>query len=97
MQSRHPLWDAHEEEHDPEGERILDRGRLTISTSRLDAVPLGLAQMPEDTISPLVLSILITALFTALLLKALWIAAGLALLGLLAAAWWLSPSPEQLA
>ena len=97
VQSRHPLWDAHEEEHDPEGERILDRGRLTISTSRLDAVPLGLAQMPEDTISPLVLSILITALFTALLLKALWIAAGLALLGLLAAAWWLWPSPEQLA
>jgi cytochrome c oxidase subunit 1/cytochrome c oxidase subunit I+III len=97
VRSRHPLWDAHEEEHDPAGERILDRGRLTISTSRLDAVPLALAQMPQDTIAPLVLSILITAVFTALLLKALWIAAALALLGLLATAWWLWPSAEQVA
>jgi cytochrome c oxidase subunit 1/cytochrome c oxidase subunit I+III len=97
VRSRHPLWDAHQEEHDPAGERILDRGRLTISTSRLDAVPLALAQMPQDTIAPLVLSILITAVFTALLLKALWIAAALALLGLLATAWWLWPSAEQVA
>jgi cytochrome c oxidase subunit 1/cytochrome c oxidase subunit I+III len=92
--SRHPLWDAHEEEHDPGGERILDRGRLTISTSRLDAVPVGLAQMPEDTVAPLAMAVAITAVFTALLLEALWIAAGVALVGLLTAAWWLWPSPE---
>lgn len=95
--SRHPLWDEHEEEHDPSGERILDEQRLTITTSALDAVPVGLAKMPEDTISPLLVSLAVMAVFTALLLKAVWMAAAMALLMLLLIAAWLWPRQEQLA
>lgn len=91
VRSRHPLWDDHEEEHDPEDERVLDQGRLTIATSKLDAVPVALSQMPEDTAAPLWMAIAITALFTALLLKALWLAAGLAMVGIAIAAYWLWP------
>jgi len=29
--SRHPLWDEHEEEEDPNDERVLDGGRLTLN------------------------------------------------------------------
>ncbi len=95
--SRHPLWDEHEEERDPSGERILDQQRLTISTSWLDAVPLALAKMPEDTITPLLVSLAIMAVFTALLLKAVLIAGAMALLMLLLIAAWLWPRPEKVA
>jgi cytochrome c oxidase subunit I len=55
--SRHPLWDEHEEEEDPTGERILDQGRLTFSTSWLDGKPFAVSRMPEDTIKPLLAAI----------------------------------------
>jgi cytochrome c oxidase subunit 1/cytochrome c oxidase subunit I+III len=95
--SRHPLWGEHEEEHDPSGERILDQQRLTITTSALDAVPIGLAKMPEDTITPLAVSVAVMAVFTALLLKAVWVAAAMVLVMLLLIAAWLWPREEKLA
>ncbi len=50
--TRHPLWDEHDEEEDPEGERILDQGRCTFSTTWIDAKPFALARMPNDSILP---------------------------------------------
>lgn len=89
--SRHPLWDVHDEEYDPSGERILAGGRLTLATSWLDARPVGVAKMPEDTIMPLLLALALTGVFSALLLRALGIAAAFSALGLAFAAIWLWP------
>jgi cytochrome c oxidase subunit I len=93
--SRHPLWDEHEEERDPECERILDQGRLTVSTSPMEARPLALAKMPEDTIVPLLAALALTALFSAVLVKALWTAGAMALLTMILAGAWLWPETES--
>jgi cytochrome c oxidase subunit I+III len=93
--SRHPLWDEHHESDDPRDERLLDHSRLTFETSWLAAEPKGLAQMPEDTLAPLIMGLALTAVMVALLVKAVWLAAALALLGLVVAAWWLWPEPEK--
>ena len=95
--SRHPLWDAHDEERDPRGERVLDRGRLTLATTTLDAVPVAVARMPEDTIAPLLLALAITAVFSALLLGTLWLALGATILTALAGAAWLWPQAPKVA
>jgi heme/copper-type cytochrome/quinol oxidase subunit 1 len=94
VRSRHPLWDEHDEEHDPSGERILDQGRFTFATSWLDAELQAVSKMPEATIMPLLLSLALTALFTALLLKALWVALAATVLGLIIAGAWLWPEAE---
>jgi len=95
VRSRHPLWDEHDEYADPAGERILAEGRLTLATSWRDARPVAVAKMPEDTLMPLLLSLALTAVFTALLLKALWMAALFVMLGLLVTAGWLWPRAEK--
>jgi cytochrome c oxidase subunit I len=93
--TRHPLWDDHDEEEDPRGERILDQGRLTLSTSWLDARTVAYARMPEDTAVPLVLSLLLTGLFTAVLLRSLWAAGALALVCFATMGYWLWPKLEK--
>jgi heme/copper-type cytochrome/quinol oxidase subunit 1 len=93
--TRNPLWDNHEEEYDPDGERILDHERVTIATSWRDARPLGLSKMPEDTIAPLLLALALSGLFVAMLFKALMIAAVAALASLAALAFWLWPEQEK--
>jgi cytochrome c oxidase subunit I len=88
IESRHPLWDAHDEEHDPEGARILDQGRLTLSTTWLDARTVAVAQMPEDTIVPLVFALVMGGFFAALLLHALaWAAVAIGVQVILTAVW----------
>ncbi|WP_051241583.1 cytochrome c oxidase subunit I [Azohydromonas australica] len=93
--SRHPLWDAHEEEHDPGGERILSQGRLTLATSGLDARVRAISKMPEDTLMPLLAALALTALCFAVLVKAMWVALGAVLLTALVAAFWLWPEAEK--
>jgi cytochrome c oxidase subunit 1/cytochrome c oxidase subunit I+III len=93
--SRHPLWDDHDESHDPDGERALDHSRLTFATTWLAARPAALSQMVEETLAPLVLMLVIAAWFAAVLLKLLWIAGALTLIGLAVTAWWLWPKPEK--
>jgi cytochrome c oxidase subunit 1/cytochrome c oxidase subunit I+III len=86
--SRHPLWDEHEEEEDPDGARILDQGRLTLATSSLDAEPVALSKMPEDTITPLLMALAMTLFFTALLLRWIWVAGlAVALIAAVNAVW----------
>ncbi len=95
VRSRHPLWDDFDEEHDPEGERILDQGRLTIATTALDANPVAISQMPEDTITPLALALVMTLLFVALLLKWLWVALIAFAAIVVVTGVWLWPREEQ--
>jgi heme/copper-type cytochrome/quinol oxidase subunit 1 len=91
--SRNPLWDRHDEEGDPKQERVLDQGRLTLATDWRYATPQGVARMPEDTLAPLVLALLLTALFSAALLHAPGWVGGFLALTLLCIAYWLWPKP----
>jgi len=79
VRSRNPLWDDFDEEADPQGLRILDQGRLTLSTTPLDGIPRSLSRMPEDTILPLIEALAMAGVFTALTFKQLWVAMGCAL------------------
>lgn len=92
--SRHPLWDEHDEEDDPNGARILDQGRFTFSTTWLDGVPYALAQMPKDTIKPLLAALGISLLLGALVYQLLWVVLGAAIATLAATAIWLYPTSE---
>ena len=89
--SRNPLWDEHAEEGDPHGDRILDQGRLTLATQWRFATPQGVSRMPEDTMAPLILALLLTALFCAALLHAPAWVAGIFLLVLVCVGYWLWP------
>jgi cytochrome c oxidase subunit I len=93
--SRHPLWDQHDEEDDPSGERVLDASRLAMATTWLDAAPAGLSKMPEDTLAPLLAGVALAVIATALLFKLLWLAAAAVLATLVTAAYWLWPEPEK--
>ncbi len=93
--SRHPLWDEHEEEEDPNGERVLDQDRLTLSSSWLDAEVLALARMPNDTILPLLLAIGFMAIFVALTFQSMWVIVGALVYSFAIAAVWFWPKPEE--
>jgi cytochrome c oxidase subunit I len=92
--SRHPLWDEHDETHDPTGERILDQGRLTLATSALDAIPNAISRMPEDTIAPLLLAIAMFVFFIALVFQAMWLTLAGAVAIMLVSFYWLWPEAE---
>lgn len=88
VESRHPLWAERAPAEDPKNERILDWARLTFSTTWLDGKPVAVAKMPDDSLAPLVLAVLFTGFFSALLLRAILPAAVLlGVVGLGAAAW----------
>lgn len=96
--SRHPLWDEHDEEEDPEGVRILDQGRFTLSTSTLDGRTLAIAQMPEDTLMPFICSLAITLIFVAVILNWLWVALGAFVFTFFIVGVWMWPeTPKRLA
>ena len=84
----HPLWDEHDESYDPNDERVFDQERLTLTTHWRTTAPLSVAQAPEDTLTPLWATLGFTGIFAALLLKAEWIAIGVAVItGVIIAAW----------
>jgi cytochrome c oxidase subunit 1/cytochrome c oxidase subunit I+III len=91
VRSRNPLWDAHDEESDPRDERVLDQGRLTLTTHWRDATVQSVARMPEDTLMPLLLALGLTAVFCAVLVKAIAWAGVFAVLSMAVAAGWLWP------
>jgi cytochrome c oxidase subunit 1/cytochrome c oxidase subunit I+III len=93
--TRHPLWDDFDESHDPDHDRAFDQGRVTVVTSTLDGVPIAVAKMPEDTLTPFLMAVALTVLFAALLLKSMAVAAAATLLCLLVAAVWLWPEEER--
>lgn len=93
--SRHPLWDDFEEAEDPENERVLDGGRWTPTTSWLDAEPVGIATIPEESILPLWASLAVFAFFGAIVLQLIWIAGGMAMLTFLLSCYWMWPRTEK--
>jgi cytochrome c oxidase subunit 1/cytochrome c oxidase subunit I+III len=95
--SRHPLWDDWDEHEDPLDERQLDHVRGTLATTALTADIVGVAKMPEDTSTPLLLALALLLVSGAMLFKLVWIALVGVLLGLWVTAVWLWPEPERVA
>jgi cytochrome c oxidase subunit I+III len=95
VRSRHPLWDDHDEEHDPNDDRVLDQGRLTLSTTWLDAELKSIMKMPEDTLAPLFLALALALLFIALVFQLLWWALVGFIAAVFAAFYWSWPSAEE--
>jgi heme/copper-type cytochrome/quinol oxidase subunit 1 len=96
--SRHPLWEGRLGNEDLKSSLdrglLLDRGKETIGTSALDAVPDMILEMPQDSLAPLALACGMAVLFVGLLLKA-WIVAGIGgAIVLLAILAWLWPSRD---
>jgi cytochrome c oxidase subunit I len=95
VRSRNPLWDEHDEEDDPQGERILDQGRLTLASTALDALPEAITRIPEDSLMPLLLALTITGVLISLLFTQLWVAVGFAAASLVVEAIWLWPKYSE--
>jgi cytochrome c oxidase subunit 1/cytochrome c oxidase subunit I+III len=93
--SRHPLWDDFDEEADDENDRILDAGRLTPSTSWLDAEPFAISTIPEDSLTPLIMSLALFGFFVTFVFQLLWAALGLLLLTFLLGCIWMWPNTEK--
>jgi cytochrome c oxidase subunit I len=96
VRSRHPLWDDHPEFADPGNERLLDDGRETLASTTIDARDEAVAKMPEDTLTPLILSLALSVVFVALLTKVLWVAALGCGACVLAAAAWMWPRDREM-
>ncbi|HEX5049092.1 MAG TPA: cytochrome c oxidase subunit I [Gammaproteobacteria bacterium] len=94
---RHPLWDEHDEEADPEGDRELATRKETLATTTIDARDGFLARMPDESLLPLIAGLLLFAICLALLAKALWPAAVLTAALAAAVAVWMWPRDEALA
>jgi cytochrome c oxidase subunit 1/cytochrome c oxidase subunit I+III len=93
--TRHPLWDDFDEQADPDDERLLDHRRVTLVTSALDARPLGVAKMPEETLTPILMALALAVFFGAIVAKAIVIALVMIAAGLAVMAAWLWPRPEK--
>jgi cytochrome c oxidase subunit I len=93
--TRHPLWDEHDEEADPEDDRLLDEARLTLTTSWLDARPLSVATMPGDTLLPLLSAAATFGIFSFLIFQMLWPALAAVLATLILFGIWMWPKPMK--
>jgi len=93
--TRNPLWDEHDEEYDPTGERILDQGRFTLATSWLDAEILALTRMPEDSLVPLFAAIGLLAICLSVVFWQMWWALGSLIFTLGTVAIWNWPKAEE--
>jgi hypothetical protein len=91
--TRHPLWDDFEEDYDPEDDRVLAGGRMTQTTTWLDAEPLGIATIPSDTLVPLILAGAMFFFFLALAFQRIWIALALTIVMFLICCYWMWPRP----
>lgn len=94
--SRHPLWDEHEEEADPEHRRTFAEGKHTLATSTINAEDGTVARMSEETLMPLITSLLLLGIFTAIVFKALWVVFGFTITTAFAAAVWLWPKSKEM-
>lgn len=92
--SRHPMWDEHDEEYDPENGRVFAEGRLTLVTTWLDAEPYAVSKMPEETIAPLLLALALFGFFLALVFQQMWAALAAFIVALFLTYYWLWPRPE---
>jgi cytochrome c oxidase subunit 1/cytochrome c oxidase subunit I+III len=93
--TRHPLWDDFAEEDDPENERVLDGGRLTPTTTWLDAEPMGIATIPEDSLSPLILAIAMFIFFVTLTFQMIWVAFAALVITFFTGCYWMWPRTRK--
>jgi cytochrome c oxidase subunit I len=93
--TRHPLWDDFEESEDPDDLRILDQGRLTTTTTWLDAQPYGIATIPSDTFIPLVVAAIMFCFFLAMVIQWIWVALASLVVLFLLSCYWMWPRPRE--
>ena len=97
--SRSPLWEDRIHEGEP---ALLDRPRTSSSTTarkcwrrhRSTPQPDAILKMPGDSLSPLLLSIVLTALFAGLILLNWWAVGIAGIAGLAVLAYWLWPRDQ---
>ncbi|HTZ57498.1 MAG TPA: hypothetical protein VMB49_05345, partial [Acidobacteriaceae bacterium] len=92
--TRHPLWDDHDEEYDPDDDRIFAEGRLTPVSHWVNAEPFAIAKMPKETISPLLLAIAVFGFFLAFAFQAMWWVLVSFVVMLILAGYWLWPREQ---
>ncbi len=95
VRTRHPLWDDHDEEYDPDDARIFDHGRQTLATSWLDGVPTEIARMPMETLAPLWLAVALFVLSLAVIFHLLWLMLAGVIAVFLVGCWWIWPKPQE--
>ena len=98
--SRHPLWEERLDESEARSSidrgMMLDDGKQALTTTPMDAEPERIVRMPDDSYAPLITTIALAVLFTAMLLK-LYVVIGLAMLGVVASLiLWLWPRRDLL-
>ncbi|SEN03219.1 cytochrome c oxidase subunit 1/cytochrome c oxidase subunit I+III [Nitrosospira multiformis] len=95
--SRHPLWEGRiegEEEHSRtklEEGYLLMRGRETLGTSPIDAKPVVILKMPEDSYTPFLVGLFVSLLFVGLLLHSWTFTALMTALSCAALSVWMWP------
>jgi cytochrome c oxidase subunit I len=96
--SRHPLWEDRLQEtaHRSSLHRglTLDEGKETLATTPVDAEPDLILKMPEDSLTPLLLTFALTGLFTGMLVNSWWVMGVATIAGILLALIWLWPRRE---
>jgi cytochrome c oxidase subunit I len=91
----HPLWDEHDEFHDPAGSRVLDEGRQTLSTTAFEAEPESVSEGEKETVTPLLMALALGGALTAVLLQSLLAAGVLAGVAVVVAAIWMWPKEPE--
>jgi cytochrome c oxidase subunit 1/cytochrome c oxidase subunit I+III len=98
--SRHPLWEERLEEEQEHGRSnlaegyLLPQGRETIGTSPIDAKPVAILKMPEDSYTPFFVGLFVSLLFVGLLLHWWTFTVLMALSSCAALSIWMWPSKE---
>jgi len=98
--SRHPLWE--EQLREGSGHSMLDRGfaldeeKETLATTIVDGIPDVILKMPKDSPWPFPTTIVMSAFFTAMLLKSFIVMGICIALALLCVLFWLWPKRKLL-
>ncbi len=95
VRSRHPLWDGHEESADPGDRRVLAQGRQTLATTTLDAEGGYIVNMPQESLWPLVSSILLLGAFLALIWRVVPLVAALGFATAVTFVLWMWPKSTE--
>jgi len=95
VSSRHPLWDNTDKLNDPDNDRVLDKGRLTLTSTWLDAEPTGIATIPEESIIPLVISLFMFGFFVALAFRSMWTVLAMLIVMFFAGCVWMWPRTKK--
>jgi cytochrome c oxidase subunit 1/cytochrome c oxidase subunit I+III len=98
--SRHPLWENRLDHGTGrsvlETDIALGHGRETVATTTLDAEAVAILRMPDDSLTPLLMTLALTIGFAGLLCHLWWLAGAGGALSAVAAAVWLAPGPPPI-